>query len=78
MRYAVGMNESSLAYASCIIRLWRTPSTTLHHDRLWLAQVEWLPTGTHTYFSSPNLLFEHLRAVFDASATAAPSDEFSA
>jgi len=71
------MTESSQEYSSCIVRVWRASGAPLPQDRLWLAQVEWLPTGARTYFSSPNLLFECLRAVFDASATAAPSDEFS-
>jgi hypothetical protein len=68
------MNEPSLAYSSCIVRVWRSSDAPLFQDRLWLAQVEWLSTGARTCFTSPAMLFAYLRATLDASITAAPPD----
>lgn len=57
------MNESSLEYSSCIVRIWRAPATAPEaaaHDVMWLAQVEWLPAGTTHYFSSTAGLLAYL------------------
>jgi len=55
------MNESSLEYSSCIVRIWRAPAeAALACTTLWLAQVEWIPAGTTHYFSSAAGLLAHL------------------
>lgn len=58
------MKTSSLEYASFLIRMWREPENeTLSPDvtRDWLAQVEHIPSGEKSYFTSLEDLFAFIR-----------------